>query len=153
MGSDCTHMSSNFTHDARVKRGRSIGGKLRSQYRTKFLKNPRIPRKCMRCKLCEFICDNESSTLSICVVWVAHCFFRLVSPLQVGGFLLASAVTTVVRTALPKEDVNEWGWRIPFWVSLLLAPLLYNIVSHTEESKFWAERAEQKETEQLIREK
>jgi MFS family permease len=71
----------------------------------------------------------------------------------VGGFLLASAVTTVVRTALPKDDVNEWGWRIPFWVSLLLAPLLYNIVSHTEESKFWAERAEQKETEQLIREK
>jgi MHS family proline/betaine transporter-like MFS transporter len=53
---------------------------------------------------------------------------------------------------LPKEDVEAWGWRIPFWVSLLLAPLLYNIVSHTEESKFWAERAEQKETEQFIRE-
>lgn len=71
---------------------------------------------------------------------------------SVGGFLLASAVTTIVRSVLSKDAVNEWGWRIPFWVSLLLAPLLYNVVSHTEESKFWAERSEQKETEMLIRE-
>ncbi|CAB9505830.1 Putative proline/betaine transporter [Seminavis robusta] len=71
---------------------------------------------------------------------------------SVGGFLLASAVTTLTRTILSKEAVNTWGWRVPFWVSLLLAPLLYYIVGNTEESKFWAERAEQKETEQLIRE-
>ena len=36
--------------------------------------------------------------------------------------------------------------------SLLLAPALYYIGSNAEESKFWAERAEQKETEELIRE-
>lgn len=71
---------------------------------------------------------------------------------SVGGFLAASAVTTVVRTALSSEDVNNWGWRIPFWFSMLLAPLLYSIVKNTEESKLWAERAEQKETEQFIRE-
>jgi len=70
----------------------------------------------------------------------------------VGGFLLASAVTTVVRKVLSVEDVDSWGWRIPFWFSLLLAPILYHIVKNTEESKFWAERSEQKETEQLIRE-
>ena len=45
-----------------------------------------------------------------------------------------------------------WGWRIPFWFSLLLAPILYHIVKNTEESKLWSERSEQKETEQLIRE-
>lgn len=72
--------------------------------------------------------------------------------LQVGGFLLASAVTSIVRRILPEEAVNEWGWRIPFWFSLVLAPLLYKIVSNTEESKLWSERAEQKETEKLIRE-
>ena len=72
---------------------------------------------------------------------------------QVGGFLLASAVTTIVRKCLSEEAVNNWGWRIPFWFSLLLAPLLFFIVNNTEESKLWSERNEQKETEQLIRER
>lgn len=80
------------------------------------------------------------------LLWPAH------TVLQVGGFLLASAVTTVVRKLLSEEAVNQWGWRIPFWFSLLLAPILYHIVKNTEESKFWSERSEQKETEQLIRE-
>lgn len=71
---------------------------------------------------------------------------------SVGGFLLASAVTTLTRTVLSRDAVDEWGWRIPFWVSLVLAPVLFHIVNNTEESKFWAERSEQKETEQLIRE-
>jgi Major Facilitator Superfamily len=71
---------------------------------------------------------------------------------KVGGFLLASAVTTIVRKCFSEEVVNNWGWRIPFWFTLLLAPLLYFIVNNTEESKLWSERQEQKETEQLIRE-
>jgi len=71
---------------------------------------------------------------------------------SVGGFWLASAVTTVVRRVLSEETVNNWGWRVPFWFSLLIAPVLYHIVRHTEESKFWSERNEQKETEKLIRE-
>jgi len=71
---------------------------------------------------------------------------------QVGGFLLASAVTTVTRKVLSADQVNDWGWRCPFWFSLVLAPILYKIVHNTEESKLWSERAEQKETEKLIRE-
>jgi MFS family permease len=71
---------------------------------------------------------------------------------KAGGFLLASAVTTATRSFLSEDQVNEWGWRMPFLFSLLLAPLLYAIVSQTEESKLWSERSEQKETEQMIRE-
>jgi len=71
---------------------------------------------------------------------------------SVGGFLMASAVTTTVRKCLSSEAVDSWGWRIPFWFSLLLAPLLYYIVRNTEESKLWSERNEQKETEKIIRE-
>jgi hypothetical protein len=66
--------------------------------------------------------------------------------------MLASAVTSCVRYALTEEQVNEWGWRLPFLFSLLLAPLLYHVVSQTEESKFWAERNEQKQTEDQVRE-
>jgi MFS transporter, MHS family, proline/betaine transporter len=72
--------------------------------------------------------------------------------LQVGGFLLASAVTTITRSVLTKDQVDAWGWRVPFLFSLLLAPILYNIVKNAEESKLWSERSEQKETEQMIRE-
>lgn len=66
--------------------------------------------------------------------------------------MLASAVTTFTRSVLTKDQVDEWGWRCPFLFSLLLAPALYKIVSNTEESKLWAERSEQKETEKIIRE-
>lgn len=72
--------------------------------------------------------------------------------LQVGGFLLASAVTTLTRSILSKAQVDSWGWRVPFLFSLLLAPILYNVVNNTEESKLWSERSNQKETEEIIRE-
>lgn len=65
---------------------------------------------------------------------------------------MASLVTTITRSVLSEEQVDAWGWRVPFLFSLLLAPFLYHIVKNTEESKFWEERNEQKETEQLIRE-
>jgi len=71
---------------------------------------------------------------------------------SVSGFLLASGITTAVRSIFTEEQVDEWAWRVPFWVSLLLAPCLFFIVRHSKESKFWEDRADQKETEQIIRE-
>ena len=66
--------------------------------------------------------------------------------------MLASAVTSCVRMALTSEQVDAWGWRLPFLFSLLLAPMLYHVVNQTEESKFWEERNEMKQTEEEIRE-
>mmetsp|Transcript_2657 Transcript_2657/g.3873 ORF Transcript_2657/g.3873 Transcript_2657/m.3873 type:complete len:556 (+) Transcript_2657:183-1850(+) len=71
---------------------------------------------------------------------------------SVGGFLLASAMTSLVRRFLTEEQVNSWGWRVPFWISLLLAPVLYFIINNAEDSKVWEERTEHKETEKIIRE-
>jgi len=71
---------------------------------------------------------------------------------SVGGFLLASLVTTCVRISFTSDQVDRWAWRLPFLFSLLLAPVLYHVVNQTEESKFWAERNEQKETEEQVRE-
>eukprot|EP00934_Nitzschia_sp_Nitz4_P002871 Nitzschia sp. Nitz4//scaffold27_size158506//108195//110418//NITZ4_002613-RA/size158506-snap-gene-0.203-mRNA-1//1//CDS//3329545527//2861//frame0 len=71
---------------------------------------------------------------------------------SVGGFLLASAVTSCVRYALTEDQINDWGWRVPFLFSLLLAPVLYCVVNQTEESQLWNERNEQKELENMIRE-
>lgn len=72
--------------------------------------------------------------------------------MQVGGFLLASAVTSSVRLVLTEDQVDDFGWRLPFLFSLLLAPLLFHVVNQTEESKLWSERSDQKEMEEMIRE-
>jgi len=72
---------------------------------------------------------------------------------SVGGFLMASAVTSSVRVFFTVQQVDDWAWRLPFWFSLLLAPILYQIVNNTEESKYWEEqREEQRDTENMIRE-
>ena len=64
--------------------------------------------------------------------------------------MLASAVTSSVRVLLTDQQVHSWGWRLPFLFSLLLAPILYFVVGHAEESKHWEERNEQKQTEETI---
>jgi len=72
---------------------------------------------------------------------------------SVGGFVLASFVTTCTRNYMPNQyAMEEWGWRVPFLLTLLFSPILYMIVSRSEESKLWSERNEQKETEKVIRE-
>eukprot|EP00980_Cylindrotheca_fusiformis_P013475 scaffold3437_cov113-Cylindrotheca_fusiformis.AAC.42 len=71
---------------------------------------------------------------------------------SVGGFLMASAATASVRYMLTQQQVDDWGWRLPFLFSLLLAPLLYSVVSHTPESKIWSERNEDKQMEEMVRE-
>lgn len=68
---------------------------------------------------------------------------------SVGGFLLASAVTSSVRFCLTKEEVDAWGWRLPFLFSLLLAPILYSVVSQAEESKNWQEQQEEREIQEF----
>ena len=39
----------------------------------------------------------------------------------IGGQLLASAVVTVLLLVLSKEQMSDWGWRIPFFIGALLA--------------------------------
>ena len=39
----------------------------------------------------------------------------------IGGQLLASAVVTVLLLILSKEQMSDWGWRIPFFIGALLA--------------------------------
>lgn len=70
---------------------------------------------------------------------------------SVCGFLLASAATTMTRSVLSPEQVDAWGWRVPFWLSLFLAPALYYVISRTEESTTWSGLLEHKGTENLIR--
>lgn len=70
---------------------------------------------------------------------------------QIGvplGLLLASAVLAIV--ALPgQEFFLTWGWRIPFWLSVVLIVIGYYIRRRVEESPVFLELAERKEQTQM----
>lgn len=38
----------------------------------------------------------------------------------VGGFVLSILVVLVCRTLIPEQDFNDWGWRVPFLLSVIL---------------------------------
>ncbi len=38
----------------------------------------------------------------------------------VGGFVLSIIVVLACRVIIPEEDFNDWGWRVPFLLSILL---------------------------------
>lgn len=40
-----------------------------------------------------------------------------------AGLLLGSAVAATMATLLPAESLQQWGWRIPFFLGALLGPL------------------------------
>lgn len=109
----------------RMVQGLSVGGQLAGSY-VVSIEQSTVHNRGMRGS----ICDASS----------------------IGGFLTASLVTTIVRNIFTKDQVDAWAWRLPFWLSLVLAPILYHIVSKTEESKFWSERNEQKDMENIVRE-
>jgi MFS family permease len=63
----------------------------------------------------------------------------------VGGFVLSLAVVLACRFLIPTETFNEWGWRIPFLLSIvLLAISLWMRLKLNESPVFKAMQAEGK---------
>ena len=57
----------------------------------------------------------------------------------IGGFLLASGITTYLTYALPEPEMHAWGWRIPFLVALPLGTIgLYLRLRLTDTPSFTA---------------
>lgn len=50
------------------------------------------------------------------------------------GLFVSLLVIMLTRTALSKEDFNEWGWRVPFWVSIIMVAVSYVIRKKMGES-------------------
>lgn len=55
-----------------------------------------------------------------------------------GGLLLAIVVILAARESVGVERFNEWGWRLPFLVSIFLVGLSYYIRIKMEESPLFA---------------
>ncbi|WP_180958963.1 MFS transporter [Brevibacterium sp. 239c] len=67
---------------------------------------------------------------------------------QIGvsiGLILSSGVLALMTVIAPGEAFLEWGWRVPFFLSILLVAVGYWIRRGVEESPVFHEIAERKE--------
>jgi len=59
------------------------------------------------------------------------------------GIVLALLVVLICRKSMSPESFNDWGWRIPFWLSAILVVLSGYIRLKLEESPLYARLREQ----------
>jgi MFS family permease len=58
-----------------------------------------------------------------------------------SGMVLATLVFIPV-TALPQEAMMSWGWRIPFWLSIVVLAIAYWVRTHLDETPVFGESRE-----------
>jgi MFS family permease len=54
------------------------------------------------------------------------------------GLFVSLIVIMITRNSISKEAFNEWGWRVPFWFSILMILVSYMIRKNMEESPVFA---------------
>lgn len=60
---------------------------------------------------------------------------------QTGSFLIAAIVAWIVTSVLNEAQLQSWGWRIPFAVGLLIAPVGWYVRRQLDESPMFQEQA------------
>lgn len=69
------------------------------------------------------------------------------------GLFISLVVILITKTSLSKEAFDVWGWRVPFWVSILMVLISYVIRKNMHESPLFAQaKAEGKTTKNPLKE-
>jgi MHS family alpha-ketoglutarate permease-like MFS transporter len=56
------------------------------------------------------------------------------------GQLIALGVVKLLQALMPAADLDEWGWRIPFFIGAVLAVVVFWIRRGIDESQSWTNR-------------
>ena len=54
------------------------------------------------------------------------------------GLFISLMVIMITRISMSKEAFDDWGWRVPFWVSILMVAISYIIRKNMHESPLFA---------------
>lgn len=73
-------------------------------------------------------------------------FFSSWTITGIGAGMLLSNLAMIPVTALPDEALYSWGWRIPFWASIVVFAIGYFIRRRLEEPEVFEEAKEDKQT-------
>ena len=65
-----------------------------------------------------------------------------------GGMVLSTLVFIPV-TALPEDQLMSWGWRVPFWLSVVVLAIAYWVRRHLAETPVFAEAEEDDQIKEL----
>jgi len=76
-------------------------------------------------------------------------FLQLMGPL---GILFSTLQIALLRNYLTPEEFQSWGWRVPFWISIVLLLIAFNIRRSLEETPIFLELSKniEKNESQLI---
>ena len=69
-------------------------------------------------------------------------FLQLMGPL---GILVSTTQITLIQHYLSPEEFETWGWRVPFWISILLLIIAFKVRMTLEETPVFMELASQGE--------
>jgi MFS family permease len=58
------------------------------------------------------------------------------------GLFVSLIVIMITRNSMPKEQFEEWGWRVPFWISILMVGISFLIRKNMSESPIFAKAKE-----------
>ena len=63
-----------------------------------------------------------------------------------AGLFISLIVILVTKTTLTAEEFDEWGWRVPFWISILMVGVSYIIRRNMKESPLFAKAKKEGKT-------
>ncbi len=63
-----------------------------------------------------------------------------------SGLFISLIVILVTKTSLSAEEFDSWGWRIPFWISILMVGVSYIIRRNMAESPLFAQAKKEGKT-------
>ena len=63
-----------------------------------------------------------------------------------AGLFISLIVILVTKTSLSPEEFDSWGWRIPFWISILMVGVSYIIRRNMAESPLFAKAKKEGKT-------
>lgn len=63
-----------------------------------------------------------------------------------AGLFVSLIVILVTKTSLTPEEFDSWGWRVPFWISILMVGVSYVIRKNMKESPLFAKAKKEGKT-------